>query len=222
MQLTAEKNAKAGYHWFDLPKQGLYEVVVELDNVGRRTGGWHSARGLCPPRRDSRCRTLLRPVSLLHENSRQTGMSCKLAGLTSTDVPASFDVDIHGEAAPLASGHQWLKLIAGGGLLKCYVGLDGIHWARIAPGEWGPWCTPISRIGLYCGPGDGQRTIRLRRAVMREFREIDKLARQNCWRKRPHESAESWNLLRRFQAAPGRRRQPMATGLRRANPGGKL
>ncbi len=33
VQLTAEKNTKAGYHWFDLPKQGLYEVIVELDNV---------------------------------------------------------------------------------------------------------------------------------------------------------------------------------------------
>ncbi len=128
-------------------------------------------------------------------------MSCKLAA--PTDVPASFDVDIHGEAAPLASGHQWLKLIAGGGLLKCYVGLDGIHWARIATSEWGPWCTPISRIGLYCGPGDGQRTIRLRRAVMREFREIDKLAPAELLAKAPPTKAPNLGVwLREIPKPP--------------------
>jgi outer membrane protein assembly factor BamB len=172
VQLTAEKNPKAGYHWFDLPKQGLYEVLVELDNItpGARLafGPQVAAPALGQPVPDP-----VATLAFFHEN-RQLGMSCRFAA--PTDAPASYDLDIHGDVTPLASAHQWVKLIAGGGILKCYIGLDGVHWGRIPIVEWGPWATPIGRFGLWCGPGDGQRTIRMRRTVMREFHELNKLA----------------------------------------------
>ncbi len=163
VELKAEKNKEAGVQWFELPKQGLYEVVLEVDDVtpgarviwGERTGNLESTLGFFP-------------------EHHHDGLSSRLAHVG--DQPANYDQDVHGDAAAMASTHQWIKLIAACGATKCYIGVDGIHWGRIPAAEWNIFAVPIQRLGLWCGPGDGSRHIRLRHVELREFPELQKLA----------------------------------------------
>ena len=162
VELKAEKNHEAAVQWFELPKQGLYEVVLELDDVAPARVIWGERSG-----------DLATSLGFFHEN-RHDGLACRLAHVG--DQPGNYDQDVHGDVSAMGSTHQWVKLIAACGLAKCYIGVDGVHWGRVPAVQGGVFAAPIQRLGLWCGPGDTRRHIRLRRVELREFSEVDKLA----------------------------------------------
>jgi len=76
---------------------------------------------------------------------------------------------------PRAGQRQWLRLVFGGGSLKCWTSCDGVHW--------GLALTPLRQLdgrystaGVYCLPGGGSRSIRLRRLEFRRLAMIESLA----------------------------------------------
>jgi len=76
---------------------------------------------------------------------------------------------------PRAGQRQWLRLVFGGGSLKCWTSGDGLHWGlameplRQSNGRY-------STAGVYCLPGGGTRSIRLRRIEPRRLAMIESLA----------------------------------------------
>src|SRR5437867_982318 len=75
----------------------------------------------------------------------------------------------------LAGQRQWLRLVYGGGSLKCWTSGDGIHWG-LAVDPLRQLDRGYSTAGVYCLPGNGLRSIRLRRLEARPLAMIESLA----------------------------------------------
>jgi len=184
--------------WFDLPKEGLYEIEMELDHL---TPGARVVFGAAPA-------DPLASVGFFTDNQTH-GMSCRLAHLY--DQPPVYDQQIAADPCSFAAPHQWIKLVGGSGMTRLYGGVDGVHWARFGAIEKDIWTPPITHLGLCCIPGDGVHSILLRRVVLREFHELASLAPAELLGKAP---ALTGNTLQDWQAEVAK--QPVPPG---ASPG---
>ncbi len=163
VELKAQGAQDFGWHWCDLPKQGFYEVEMELDGV---TPGARVAFGM--PRSEPRM-----AVGFFTDGQAH-GIACRLA--SPGDRADRHDPQPDNQPAAYSAGHQWIRLIGSCGMLKCYGSADGIHWARFAGQEDPMFAAPIGRIGLGCVPTRVASSIRLRRVTLREFSRLSKLA----------------------------------------------
>ena len=75
----------------------------------------------------------------------------------------------------LVGQRHWLRLVFGGGSLKCWTSGDGIHWG-LALEPMRQLNQRYSTAGVYCLPGGGTRSIRLRRLEARRLAMIESLA----------------------------------------------
>ncbi|HEV7225766.1 MAG TPA: hypothetical protein VGN42_23880, partial [Pirellulales bacterium] len=76
---------------------------------------------------------------------------------------------------PYAAVRPWLRLMLGGGWLKCWTSADGKHWSQaIEPA--GRFPQGFSTAGLYALPGGGTRCLRVRRLEARKLTGLAGLA----------------------------------------------
>ncbi|HEX3998234.1 MAG TPA: PQQ-binding-like beta-propeller repeat protein [Pirellulales bacterium] len=191
--------AKAiGSQWFDLPNDGLYEVELELDHVTPGT------RVVCGPAGSDPVGT----IGFFQENQTK-GMSCRLAHIW--DQPPNFDQQVTNEPASFAAPHEFVRLVGGCGLVRAYIGIDGVHWAQLGIGVHDFWSPPLVHLGLGCEPGDGRHSIVLRRVLLREFHELAQLAPAQLIAKAPTVIADN---MQQWQAEVAKHPAPAgaATG----------
>ncbi len=173
------KGAKAiSSQWFDLPKEGLYEIEMELDHVTPGSRVVFGAAGADP----------LAAVAFMNENQTH-GMACRMQWLS--DGTQAIDQQVANDPSMFAAPHQWIRLVPGCGQTRVYGSIDGVHWARFGFGARDVWTPPIAHLGIACMAGDGARSIMLRRVVLREFHELAQLAPAELVAKAPSLTGDS-------------------------------
>jgi len=90
-------------------------------------------------------------------------------GLASAgDGRSDADINPANGPIPFVSQRPWVKLVVGCGILRTWIGPDGVHWA---PAVTTVQNVPagLATIGPFCKASESKRTIRVARVVVREL-----------------------------------------------------
>ncbi|HEX5105296.1 MAG TPA: PQQ-binding-like beta-propeller repeat protein, partial [Pirellulaceae bacterium] len=167
----AVSDAKQRVHCLTpLPKAGLFEIVVELDDISPGAAVFAS-------RDDDQVTELVR----FFRNRRNNQLYAVYRGPDDAceddfAPPTERPVPIAQPAAGItAHAHCWVKLLFGGGVLKWWLSADGQHWAQpeyphtAQPGK-------ITSIGLQAVANRKDVQVTLRRIELRELAGLASLA----------------------------------------------
>jgi outer membrane protein assembly factor BamB len=159
VELAAAADVKTAQAAMSIGKPGLYEYLFEVEDAEPGSGVFLG---------DEQGEPLFRVGFARHV---ETGQTVFCPGLpNATDVEKSYNPVY--AAAPLAGRRQWLRVVYGAGLARCYTSGDGLDWSEIQP-------NPIhvsgrcATVGLYCAAAKARRAIKLRSL---EIRRLDALA----------------------------------------------
>ena len=153
VELVAEKNPQPVWAAFALPDGGLHEIVFEIQSLAPGVG-------ICLGDAEGK------PLQLLRCVANQQNKS--LMQLEPTPAPGNNQIEGPGlpHERPIAfvSEKSWLKVSQCGGILRCSVSDDGVHWAQ----AFGPIASPaFASIGLQAAAHPSRRTM-----VVRDIRVI--------------------------------------------------
>jgi len=107
---------------------------------------------------------------------KRTGLTGYRFGGPSTVVAAVTYGNPYQELYPLppAGRQPWIRLVLGGGTLRCFASGDGVHWGQaMSPVPQGG---NYSRIGVFCQPGAQPRRIVLRGLKVHQLDAVTALA----------------------------------------------
>lgn len=147
VELRAGENAEPALAWTSLPRPGLYEYIFEVESPSAGTGVYLG---------DGRGKPLIRVGFFDHRESGQRTFD--LQPVWAGDTVKSYALDR--QVVPFAGRRQWLRLVLGAGVAKLWTSGDAVHWSQIAP-KAEQAAGPCWSVGLYCLPGQKQRSIRL-------------------------------------------------------------
>jgi len=146
----------------DIDGPGLVEAVVEIDDPAPGTGVY-LADGQGEHRQ-----------WLLFQHDRTGGQT-----VLHTCAPESRKVD-HPRSSerpiiPAAGPQQWLRIVAGAGIVKYFVSGDGLDWSE-SPDSPPTVSGPCRQIGVFCLPDDRQkRSIHLRSLTIGRLDRLESL-----------------------------------------------
>lgn len=170
LKLSAEKTAQRVATF--LPPQGVCEVIVQVEGATAGTGVYLG---------DENGQVRYQASFLRDEETGRTLVQETAPEDTASSVrfsPASL------WPPAFVADKVWLRLLVCCGGLKCWVSSDGVHWARAFESSGGS-VQPWTSVGLFCQAGEGRRSIRLRRLMLRELRSLNSLAPAELVRKAP-------------------------------------
>jgi len=166
IRLAGDKLKRAADISTPLPRAGIHEVVLELENVtpgtsvyfGREKGHIEHVLKFLKNRRNGRTFARVTWVSDEHEHEAET-----------------YD---HKPEPCLDGQHCWLKLVYGCGNLRWWLSADGIHWAQIDHASEGVKGN-LATLGLHVVANRPQTEITLRRLQLRELGALTSLAAED-------------------------------------------
>lgn len=143
-------------------KPGLYEYVFEVEDGEPGSGVFLG---------NERGEPIFCVGFARHEASKQTLFYPHLPNA----VYAETTYNPATSAVPFAGRHQWIRVVYGAGLARCYTSGDGSYWSEMQPNP-----TYVSgrcaTLGLYCEPAKTQRAIKLRSLEIRQLDALSALA----------------------------------------------
>jgi outer membrane protein assembly factor BamB len=170
-RLTRAQGAGIAWTGFKLPRTGLYEVVVQLDEATPGTGLFLGDRNGQP----------VHVVGLRRE--RKTGAPAwAFLDLRTRNFETGGNAAV--ERVPFAGPGQWLRIIVGCGTLKFQVSGDGRNWGRALDPLRGTR-GELFQLGLIAFATDAPGRIGLRTVQLREFSELTALARADLIKRVP-------------------------------------
>ena len=141
---------------------GLFEVIAELEDFDAGTG-----LSLC----DEEGKEIGRFGFFRHKETGQV----VFGPIPAWHNTAESVEELAKRPARTAHRHQWIRLVAAGGLLTAWTSGDGVHWSWPGGGSVAiPG--PCRQIGLYCLAGEPARSIKLRAVELRRFVHVPALA----------------------------------------------
>lgn len=190
VRLVANETMRSSGCLTPLPRQGLQEIMLELD-------GLTPGAGIFLSRGNDQIREVLR----FFRNPKNGQL---YAQLHFSDDTAELDLpQVHEQPVPIAAPHCWVKLLYGCGVLKWWISNDGIHWAQPAyPRETE---ADITGLGLEVVGKRKEVGITLRRIEFRELTGLTALAPAEL---REQAVAESKSPSIGFWLAETTRQQP--------------
>jgi outer membrane protein assembly factor BamB len=161
-RLARDRGAGVAWTGFRLPRTGLCELIVQIDEATPATGLFLGDENGNP----------VHVLGLRRE--RKTG-----APVWGFLDPRTRNFETEGnptsERVAFAGPGQWLRIIVGCGTLKCQVSGDGEHWGRaldpLRPARGG-----LTQFGLMALAAEAPGRIGLRTIQLREFSELTALA----------------------------------------------
>ncbi|MDB5386282.1 MAG: Tetratricopeptide 2 repeat protein [Planctomycetaceae bacterium] len=155
LELTSEKAKEPSQVTVPLESAALCEIILQIEGATPGTGVFVGSGGGLPINRLGFCR---------ETHSKRT---C-LAWLRPAEQHVEMAYDLQNQIVPFTGDKQWVRLVLGNGVLKCWVSADGVHWGRALD--------PLRYIrggtvefGLYSLPGEERHSITLRRIEVREL-----------------------------------------------------
>ena len=193
VELAAENTAGLAMATVATAGPGLYEVIAQVDDATVGTGiALLDVQG--------------QPLEGI-EFGREGRANLAFGFGNPREQPWLGNFDFARRPVPLAGPRQWLRLVVAGGLSKCWISGDGVHWGRVLDGRdrFGSWQT----IALYARetndrkrPDNAARHIRLRSLQVRDLSGLttaataDLLAKAAAagvqYRSDPNESPAEW------------------------------
>ncbi|MCE9608044.1 MAG: hypothetical protein K8U03_24425, partial [Planctomycetia bacterium] len=157
--LTALDTTKPTYATIPLPKDGLYDLVYEIESADDQTGIFLGTAEAQP-----------RFSVGFYEN--KPGENLVVAVGRPTELKPRFRYNP--QAGPLTSiaFPARLRMVCGAGLVKVYASADGRSWGRILDPFRATDDNPAT-IGVYCNPGKGKRQIKLTRVRASNYLKAD-------------------------------------------------
>lgn len=164
VELVAEENTKSAQAGVTICRPGLYEYLFEIEDAQPGTGiylGNQQGEHLC------------RFAFFRHKETGRTVFDLQPSSYWDSERSYNFSSDV----TPFAGRHQWVRLVTGAGVLRCWISGDGVHWSepRTNAAEVRGACT---EIGLACSAGDRKRAIKLRSVELRRLVLLGSLAPQ--------------------------------------------
>ena len=169
IELVSDKASPVSWGSVKVPRPGLFEVVFRLGDLSPGTGLFlGDDTGM--------------PLYVLGvQRDQRTGLHV-LSFMPPTGGPFDTSVDLNIQAGFYAMPGQWVRLVAGSGMVKCWVSGDGRHWSRAIDalrGVRGAW----SHVGLISFQTNDLHKITLEQLRVSELRDIsaradDKLVQQ--------------------------------------------
>jgi len=162
VELAAAADVKAAQAAIGIGNPGLYEYVFEVEDAEPGSGIFlGSEQG----------EHLFRVAFARHVESGQTLF---YSGPPNAAYPDKSYNPVYA-VAPLAGRHQWLRVVCGAGLARCYTSGEGREWSEAQPNP-----TPVNgrcaTLGLYCAPANSRRAIKLRSLEIRRLDALVSLA----------------------------------------------
>lgn len=147
VRLSASSGAGAAQATIAVPGPGLFEYIFRLADPEPGTG-------VCLA--DAEGNQLARLAFYRDRTSGRTTFAYLGTELEETELEYDFERAI----VPYAGREQWLRLTLGGGVMKAWTSGDGAAWSQAV---WAPLPVEgaVARVGLYCVPAEGSRSIRL-------------------------------------------------------------
>lgn len=162
LELTASDIKSRAAATLPIGEPGLYEVILAVDGPQPGTGVFLA----------DRAGRVLHRVAFAEDS--KTGWTTYLA--TQDERTVKVTEDPTKRPAQFAAQRQWLRLVVGSGTCKYYVSADGQFWRSSGERPWQNVDTGgVAALGIYCAPGDDERSITLAHAEVREFVSIDHL-----------------------------------------------
>jgi len=84
-------------------------------------------------------------------------------------------VELDEDAVALVGDRFWVRMVPFGGLLKCFVSLDGRHWAQVDRPLGSNAMVSIETAGIVVGRKANNRSIRIRRLMVRPLAHLNAL-----------------------------------------------
>lgn len=144
-----------------IPKVGIHEVVVQIDEATPGTGVYLG-------REEGQPKEIVR-----FARDRRTGRLCVM--LREDELYEHDFRPVNEHLVPVASEPVWIRLFFASGSLRWWISADGVNWAvpdlPMAHRSGG-----ISHIGLHCVSKKDKCAIRLRRLELRRLPEFSTLA----------------------------------------------
>lgn len=145
-----------------LPRNGLCEVIAELEGVVPGTGVFLG---------DARGRLSHAVAFFPEETTGRTLIDQTWPG----DRRTSVRHDAASAPAPFVSDKLWLRLLFTCGHLKCWISADGVTWARAFEPKNIQYAA-YETFGICCFPGKTRRAVTLRRLKIRDLERLNALA----------------------------------------------
>lgn len=181
-RLTVGKTEAQTVAFARLPGPGLYEAIFCVEDAGPGTGIYlGDARG-----------EPLHQIGFFRD--RKTGWT-SFGHLKYRERRVEVDLDPRQVPAPYAGDRQWLRLVVGVRTLKLWTSGDGRHWGQAWQKPVGAYGGPWSTLGVYCLPGETERSITLKHLEVRELSALASLASEQLRRQvRESERLDARNL----------------------------
>ena len=161
-ELLAEDTAELAWVATEIADPGLHELIFQLEDPLPGTGVFLGDRSGRP---------LAQLGFFRDEASGQTYFGFATPG----DARTTGSLDLKQGPAPFAGQRPWLRLVCGGGWLRCWTSGDGRHWSP-AVEPLGGIGAGYATAGLYALPGGGTRCLRIRRFEARRLPILSSLA----------------------------------------------
>ncbi len=158
-----ERPAAGANAWVCAPlgQTGPYEVVLAVSHF--TAGG-----GVCLGASSAEPQLLIR----FQENDRGGGLGAAIVSPRDRRLHQTFPLT-EKAPAPLVGGRAWLRLVFACGVMKCWLGVDGRHWAELGTAKISG---RIGWIGLHCSQGKSGCGIQLDQLTLRELPNLNRLA----------------------------------------------
>jgi outer membrane protein assembly factor BamB len=171
--LTREKDAAACWAGFPLSRSGLYELIVQLDEATPATGIYLGDDSGKPQR-----------IFGFRRDRKSGGLV--LGALTPQSTDFETAADLGTQIVPYSGSGQWLRIVAGCGAIKCWIGGDGRHWGRPFDPILGVQ-DGFSHAGLMAFKDSAPGRIGLKHIEVRELSSLVDLADPRLLEKVPRE-----------------------------------
>ncbi len=161
VRLVAGPQSTSCQAGLEIPRPGLYEYIFELERADVGTG-IYLGRGSSQLARFAFFR------------DKTTGRTA-FAPLSPDSQNTELELNFRRAMVPYAGQHQWVRLTAGGGVMKCWTSGDRVHWSQSV---WSPLPLrgAVTHVGLYCLATGQPRSITLRSLEIRRFDVLASLA----------------------------------------------
>ncbi|MHB1033743.1 MAG: outer membrane protein assembly factor BamB family protein [Pirellulales bacterium] len=143
-------------------KPGLYEFIFLVEDASAGTGVFLG---------DEKTPVRYR-LGFFREGQ---GVTTSFDFLKTDEKRTTATHDVRRAPAPLAGQRQWLRIVFGCTMLKCWTSPDGVHWGGVVePLRW--VFGPFTHVGVFCLDGKSPRSIKLQRIEVRELKTLTDLA----------------------------------------------
>lgn len=155
-RFTFDSREKSERLWLTIPRPGLYEVIIRLDDAEPGTAiSLGDAHG-----------KPLADVAILREQNTQ---QLTLGVLSPGETRETIDLDVTHQAVPYVASGQWLRIVAGLGTLNVWTSGDRRHWGHLPFNPVRNAHGAVGFIGVMGLPGPAPRSMTIGHLEIREL-----------------------------------------------------